>query len=145
MHARRPLLSLWGALDRGRFIAGVLFALCALLTLALITLHGQTGGHMSGFSFGAHLVLMLVLLVLLIPLTLRRALDLGWSVPKACLALVGSIILFPLPTLVFMVIPGRPAPDGNEAPPPLPKFAVVAAPIVGVVLGMMVSVVLSRL
>lgn len=106
MDARRPLFSLTGALDRGRFIAGVLFGLAALLTLALTTLNGQTGGHMGETSFWAHLVLMLVLMLWLIPLTLRRCFDLGWSVPKAGLAVIGSAMLFPFPTLVWSY-PGR--------------------------------------
>jgi hypothetical protein len=100
---------------------------------------------MSGLSFAVHLVLMVVLLVWLLPLTLRRALDLGWTVPKACLAVIGSIMLFPLLTLAFMVIPGRTVPDAGEVPPPLPKIAVVAAPVIGVLLALLVSLVFSRL
>lgn len=145
MYERRPLLSLRGALDRGRFIAGILFALAAVLTLALAALDGQTGGHMSGLSFGVHLVLMLVLLLWLLPLTLRRALDLGWSVPKACLAVIGSIFLFPLLTLVLMGIPGRSNTAAGEVLPPLPKFVVVAAPVIGVLFALLVWLVFSRL
>lgn len=143
MHTRRSLFSLRGTLDRGRFIAGFLFALAAVLTLALVALDGQTGGHMSGLSFGVHLVLMLVLLLWLLPLTLRRALDLGWSVPKACLAVVGSAMLFPLLTLVLMGLPGQAGADGELAP--LPKPMIVAAPVIGVLLALLVSLVFSRL
>ncbi len=143
MSERRPLFSLAGALDRGRFVAAILFGLAALLTLALITLNGQTRGSMHETSFRGHLVLMLALMLWLIPLTLRRCFDLGWSVPKAWLAVIGSAILFPFPTLVFMALPGRTGAEGAVAP--LPGLVIAAAPVFGVMIAMMVSVVLSRL
>ncbi|MBK8163085.1 MAG: hypothetical protein IPK65_08045 [Gammaproteobacteria bacterium] len=145
MYKRKPLFHAWGALDRGRFVAGILFVLGALLTLALVTLDGQTGGdtRISGLGFGVNLVLMAVLMLLFVPLTLRRALDLGWSVPKAFLGLIGSVLLFPLLTLVFMTVPGRGAEDA-DAPRPLPMLAVIAAPVAGVAAAMMVTVVFSR-
>jgi len=143
VYTRKPLFHAWGALDRGRFVAGMLFVLGALLTLALVTLNGQTRGNMGGTSFGVNLVLMAVLVFLFVPLTLRRTLDLGWSVPKAFLGVIGSIMLFPLLTLVFMAVPGRGA-DDADAPPPLPMLAVIAAPVAGVAAAMMVSVVFSR-
>lgn len=143
MSARRPLFSLSGALDRGRFVAAILFGFAALLTLALVTLDGQTAGHMGQTSFRGHLLLMLILMLWLIPLTLRRAHDLGWSTPKSWLAVIGSAILFPFPTLVFMALPGRAGADAAVAP--LPRLVIAAAPVLGVVIALMVSVVLSRL
>jgi hypothetical protein len=144
VYARKTLFHLWGALDRGRFNAGVLSGLSALLTFAFITLDGQTGGHMSGGSFAAHLLLMLSLALSLIPLTLRRALDLGWSVPKAGLAVVGSVILFPFMTLLLMLPPGRPGRDDPAALSPLPLLVVLAAPVVGVVVAVLLSLMFSR-
>jgi uncharacterized membrane protein YhaH (DUF805 family) len=142
LRARRCLFCLRGTLDRGRFVAGILFGLAALITLALIVLDGQAGGHMGESAFWGHLILMLALMAWLLPLTLRRAFDLDWSPAKAWLAVFGSVVLFPFLTLVFMALPGRPARVGDVAP--LPKLAVAAAPVVGLIGGGLASLVFSR-
>ncbi len=141
MSVRRPLFSLRGALDRGRFVAGVAFGFAALLTLSLVALKGQTGGHMSETNFQVHLALMLALVLWLIPLTPRRCLDLGWSVPKARLAALGSAIPFPFLTRVFMGIPGR----AGAGVAPLSRLTIIAAPVAGVLIALTVSAVFSRL
>ena len=61
----------------------------------------------------------------------------------ALFAVVGSAMLFPLLTLVLMGLPGQAGADGELAP--LPKPMIVAAPVIGVLLALLVSLVFSRL
>ena len=67
----------------------------------------------------------------------------AWDDQRPCLAVVGSAMLFPLLTLVLMGLPGQAGADGELAP--LPKPMIVAAPVIGVLLALLVSLVFSRL
>lgn len=115
-------------LRRSAFALHLLFAFGAMLSLALGTLHFEAAGGAVGYSTPVAVALMGLLVLRILLLSYRRALDAGASALGALAAVAGTVLLAPFVTLALLGIASAVRADGAAGQAAAPWRIALALP-----------------